>query len=105
MVYTACILSHYTIILIFRKKCLGFPTCEKDRAALVGLVQDVIEFREPQPESSQGQERAPEGWTPDIGANAVVGEISRRELSGAADATVAIFPSREDGIPFLKDVS
>lgn len=83
MVYTACILSHYTIILIFRKRCLGFPTCEKYRAALVGLVQDVIEFREPQPE----------GWTPDIGANAVVGEISRRELSGAADATVAIFPS------------
>ena len=70
---------------------------------LVGLVQDVIEFRESQPESGQGQERVPEGWTPDIGANTVGGEISRCELSGAADATVAIFPSREDGIPLLEE--
>ena len=52
---------------------------------------------------SQRQERAPEGRIPDIGANAVVGEISRRELSGAADAKVAIFPSREGGIPFLEE--
>ena len=63
----------------------------------------MIEFREPQPESGQGQEQAPEGWTPDIGANAVVGEISRRELSGTADAKIAIFPYREDGIPFLEE--
>ncbi|MFC6907031.1 hypothetical protein [Halalkalicoccus tibetensis] len=71
--------------------------------SIVGLVQDVIGFREPQSEDGHGREQDPAGWTPDAGANTVVGEISRHELPGAADAKVAIFPSREDGIPFLEE--
>lgn len=39
---------------------------------------------EPQSEDGQSWEQEPEGWTPDVGANAVVGEISRRELPRAA---------------------
>lgn len=33
----------------------------------------------------------------------MVGELSRRKLVGVADATVAIFPSREDCIPFCEE--
>ena len=71
--------------------------------SLVELVQDVIEFREPTPSSPEDRGEEQQGWTPEVGANAVVGEISRSELEGADEAKVAIFPSREDGIPFLRE--
>ena len=68
----------------------------------VGLVQDIIESPEPQSEDGRGQEQDPGGWTPDSGASAVVGELSRHELAGAVDPPVTLFPSREGGIPFLE---
>ena len=35
--------------------------------------------------------------------NHIVGEIRRENIEGDADATVAVFPTRESGIPFLKE--
>jgi predicted type IV restriction endonuclease len=42
-------------------------------------------------------------WTPAEGKNAIAGTIARDDLSGPADATVAIFPTRESGIKFLRE--
>lgn len=42
-------------------------------------------------------------WTPEVGANAVAGTISRAELDGPSDASVVVFPSRESGLAFLKE--
>lgn len=71
--------------------------------SLVTLIQDVIEFRAPTDDGENGRSAGKTGWTPEVGGNAVVGQTSRRELEGADDAKVAIFPSRNDGIPFLKE--
>ena len=82
-----------------------------DVGQLVGLIQDVIEFREQgnsgdgestndQPDSVGGDD----SWDgPQTGANAVQGEISRGELTGSNDATVAVFPSQTSGIQFLEE--
>lgn len=71
--------------------------------SLVELVQDVIEFREPTSTGGHGPGRGANGWTPEVNANAVVGQMSRSEIDGSDDAKVAIFPSRDDGIPFLEE--
>ena len=42
-------------------------------------------------------------WTPGEGKNAVTGTISRAELTGDDDTQVAIFPTHESGIEFLKE--
>mgnify|MGYP005859683335 CR=1 FL=1 len=87
------------------------PINAVDVGQLVGLIQDVIEFREQgnsadggstndQPDSIGGDD----SWDgPQTGANAVQGEISRGELTGSDDATVAVFPSQTSGIQFLKE--
>ena len=35
--------------------------------------------------------------------NHIAGKIRRKDIQGNADATVAVFPTRESGIPFLKE--
>ena len=70
--------------------------------SLVQLVEDVIQFGESTDSSEVVSGTDHDGWTPSEDANAVVGEISRNELEGPDDAKVAIFPSTEDGIQFLK---
>ncbi|WP_122089454.1 type I restriction enzyme HsdR N-terminal domain-containing protein [Halalkalicoccus subterraneus] len=42
-------------------------------------------------------------WIPEEGANAIVGRISRQEIEGDNNATVAVFPTKKSGIPFLKE--
>lgn len=42
-------------------------------------------------------------WTPEEGANAIAGSISRHEIEGDDDATVAVFPTKKSGISFLKE--
>ena len=42
-------------------------------------------------------------WTPGENKNAIAGTISRGELTGDANTQVAIFPTRESGIRFLKE--
>jgi hypothetical protein len=42
-------------------------------------------------------------WEPSEGKNAISGTISRKELSGPADAEVAIFPTQKSGIQFLQE--
>lgn len=88
------------------------PINAVDVGQLVGLIQDVIEFRED--DSGGGGGRGPEGgggrgiagtdWDgPQTGANAVRGSISRAELEGEDDTVVAVFPSQMSGIEFLKE--
>lgn len=42
-------------------------------------------------------------WTPGEGKNAIAGTISRAELTGDDNTQIAIFPTRESGIRFLKE--
>jgi hypothetical protein len=42
-------------------------------------------------------------WKPGEGKNAIVGTISRAELTGDDNTQVAIFPTRESGVTFLKE--
>jgi hypothetical protein len=83
------------------------PINAVDVGQLVGLIQDVIEFRE--------DDDVGGGWTggggtvgtdwdgPQTGGNAVQGPISRDELDGPDDTTVAVFPSQTSGVEFLKE--
>lgn len=84
------------------------PINAVDVGQLVGLIQDVIEFREDDPEpdgGDTGKTTNPEvGWDgPQTGANAVQGMRSRSEMDGEDDATVAVFPSQKSGVEFLKE--
>lgn len=73
----------------------------------MGLIQDVIEFREDDTgggESTGSSRVTGDGWDePQIGADAVQGTISREELEGLDEATVAVFPSQTSGVEFLKE--
>jgi hypothetical protein len=84
------------------------PINTVDVGQLVELIQDVIEFQEQGNGGGKGatggSSGAGEGWDgPQIGADAVQGTISRDELEGADDTTVAVFPSKESGLEFLKE--
>jgi hypothetical protein len=83
------------------------PINAVDVGQLVGLIQDVIEFREDDTESGGSTDRSPvtgDGWDgPQIGADAVQGTLSREELEGPDEATVAVFPSQTSGVEFLKE--
>lgn len=82
------------------------PINAVDVGQLVGLIQDVIEFRED--DSTAGGSTGGGGvgtdWDgPQTGGNAVQGTISRDELDGPDDTTVAVFPSQTSGVEFLKE--
>jgi hypothetical protein len=84
------------------------PINAVDVGQLVGLIQDVIEFREEDPEpdgGDTGDTGDPEiSWDgPQTGANAVQGMLARSEMDGPDDATVAVFPSQKSGVEFLKE--
>lgn len=83
------------------------PINAVDVGQLVGLIQDVIEFREDDTGgggSTGGSRVTGDGWDgPQIGAVAVQGTISREELEGPDEATVAVFPSQTSGVEFLKE--
>lgn len=42
-------------------------------------------------------------WIPSPGANSIQGEISRREIEGADDTQVALFPTKPEGIEFIRE--
>lgn len=83
------------------------PINTVDVGQLVELIQDVIEFRDPDddgPPKPTGTEHRDTEWDgPKTGANAVQGSITRAELDGQDDTTVAVFPSQQSGIEFLKE--
>lgn len=57
-------------------------------------------------ERPDGQDDSAEPEEPDeleVLENRVAGTISREELGGDPDAIVAVFPTRESGLPFLKE--
>lgn len=54
-------------------------------------------------ETGVGLPSGDSAWIPEQGANAIAGEISRSQLEGPDDAQVAVFPTRDSGIPFLKE--
>lgn len=65
---------------------------------LVGLIQEIIDTSQPiQPE------RPPvTGWKPRVGADALSGSVKREEIQGDARDIVAVFPSKPDGVEFLR---
>ncbi len=84
------------------------PINTVDVGQLVALIQDVIHFQAETPEPADQPAAAPTDpeadWSgPQSGANAIQGQIERATLTGADDATVAVFPSQESGIEFLKE--
>lgn len=84
------------------------PINAVDVGQLVGLIQDVIEFREDENGGSGGTtgggSPTGNGWEgPQTGANAVQGMLSRDELDGPDETTVAVFPSQTSGVEFLKE--
>ena len=42
-------------------------------------------------------------WIPSPGANSIQGEISRREIEGADDTQGALFPTKPEGIEFIRE--
>ena len=81
---------------------LLLPINAVDVGQLVGLIQDVIEYRggggSEISGNGDGGSTVVDGWDgPQTGGNAVQGVISRSELNGLDDATVAVFPSQESG--------
>lgn len=63
--------------------------------------KDEMQFEwEQKPTTQKGKSSE---WTPGEGKNAISGTISRSELTGDENTTVAIFPTRESGITFLKE--
>jgi hypothetical protein len=63
--------------------------------------KDEMQFDwEQRPETQKGTASE---WTPGEGKNAIAETISRAELTGDENTTVAIFPTRESGVTFLKE--
>jgi hypothetical protein len=63
--------------------------------------KDEMQFEwEQKPRTQKGTSSE---WTPGEGKNAISGTISRAELTGDENTTVAIFPTRESGLKFLKE--
>jgi hypothetical protein len=83
------------------------PVNAVDVGQFVGLIQDVIEFRdegEIGDEPTTGGGTTTTGWDgPQTGADAIQGTVSRAELDGDSGATVAVFPSQTSGIEFLQE--
>jgi hypothetical protein len=83
------------------------PINAVDVGQLVGLIQDVIEFRddgETGDGPTTGGGTTTTGWDgPQTGADAIQGTVSRAELDGDTGATVAVFPSQTSGIEFLQE--
>jgi hypothetical protein len=81
------------------------PINTADVGQLVGLIRDVIEFQEQETTEGGGgwNPGAVLSWQPQIGADAVQGTIERAELEGPDDAMVAVFPSQQSGVEFLKE--
>jgi hypothetical protein len=81
------------------------PINTADVGQLVGLIQDVIEFQEQEMNAGTptGTTGSVSGWQPQTGADAVQGTIERAQLEGPDDATVAVFPSQQSGVEFLKE--
>lgn len=82
------------------------PINAVDVGQLVGLIQDVIAFRDDpigDPPTTGGGSTETEWEGPQTGSNAVQGTLSRDELEGADDTMVAVFPSQLSGVTFLKE--
>ena len=84
------------------------PINAVDVGQLVGLIQDVIEFREDGSDveggsTNEGGTTETEWEGPQTGGNAVQGTIARDELRGDDENTVAVFPSQKSGVEFLKE--
>ncbi|MGB9953412.1 type I restriction enzyme HsdR N-terminal domain-containing protein [Haloarcula marismortui] len=75
---------------------------------LVSVLREQRQFvSEEPPNKSQEEEETQE--EPDIAdeikplQNRVAGTIARRDIKGDSDARVAVFPTKESGLPFLKE--
>ncbi|WP_436901286.1 type I restriction enzyme HsdR N-terminal domain-containing protein [Halovenus halobia] len=83
---------------------------EQSREFVQNLVSVLREQRhfvsEEPPEDSGEEDKSEPDQTPDKMEplkNEVTGKISRNEIEGDPDARVAVFPTKESGLPFLKE--
>ncbi|WP_435196792.1 type I restriction enzyme HsdR N-terminal domain-containing protein [Natronomonas sp. EA1] len=83
---------------------------EQSREFVQNLVSVLREQRhfvseEPPDESQEEDESEPDEAEDDITTleNRVSGTIARKEIEGDAEARVAVFPTKESGLPFLKE--
>ncbi len=74
--------------------------------SLVSVLREQRHFvsEEPPSNSEQGEEK-PDDAADEIEPleNQVVGKIARKDIEGDPDARVAVFPTKESGLPFLKE--
>ena len=73
---------------------------------LVSVLQEQRQFvsEEPSEEPEEETEEEPDGADEiEPIQNRVAGSIARRDIEGDSDARVAVFPTKESGIPFLKE--
>jgi len=61
-------------------------------------IKPLSETKEEESEDYEGS-----SWEPKKGRNAVSGKISRKDIKGNPESLVAVFPSHESGIRFLKE--
>jgi len=84
-------------------------TIETGAKQFVDVLAVTLEEQEQEELSFEGDPTSTQStvttstWTPNQGANAISGRISRRELQGNDSDLVAVFPSKKSGIPFLKE--
>ncbi|MFD1589272.1 type I restriction enzyme HsdR N-terminal domain-containing protein [Halorientalis brevis] len=71
--------------------------------SLVTVLREQRQFvsTEPQGEEEEGTDDTPHEIEPL--ENRVAGKVARQEIDGNPDARVAVFPTRESGLPFLKE--
>ena len=72
---------------------------------LVSVLREQRQFvsEKPSKESQKEDESEATQDEIDILRNRVAGTISRRDITGDPDAKVAVFPTKESGLPFLKE--
>jgi len=71
---------------------------------LVSVLQEQRQFVSEESLEEPEEEEGPEGDDDiEILQNEVTGTIARRDIEGDPDAQVAVFPTKESGLPFLKE--
>jgi len=72
---------------------------------LVSVLREQRQFVSENPRKQSATTEPQDTTTDDIGVseNAIAGKISRQEITGNPDPRVAVFPTKESGIPFLKE--
>ncbi len=70
---------------------------------LVDVLREHRQFVTGEASSGTAKDRGRERTDSEVAVNRVAGTIDRQNIEGEPDAQVAVFPTRESGLPFLKE--